>query len=471
MSRAALHAYRLGSHLLPLAAPLVLRRRLARGIEDPTRWREKLGHPGQPRPAGVLIWLNAVGLGEVLALRGLVAEMARQAPAARFLITSTARTTARVMAQHLPANSCHQLLPLDAPQYVARFLDHWRPALAIWAEQEIWPNAVMAATARDIPQVMLNARITAAGHARRARVRGLYQALFPQLARVMAQDEATAQRLQDLGATQVEIGPALKPAAPPLTADPAEVARLQAALAGRPVWVAASTHPDDEAEALAAATARPDRLLILVPRDTAQADGTAAELTARALPHVRRSRGEVPGPETRVWLADSYGELGLWYRLAPVALIGGSFGPIGGHNPWEAIVLGCAVLYGPNTANFIGDYATLAAAGAARQLAPGDLAAALTDPALTDQAARARALVTRARAAITPLAGELLGLAGLDAMAPTESPHDTPDRHEQPARGRVPAPDTRPRPIASGPVVPDHAPDPAAPGHQEIRHP
>lgn len=406
-----LRGYLLAARALPLIAPTVLRRRLARGKEDPARWREKLGEPSQPRPEAPVIWLHAVGLGEVLALRGLIAEMAAQAPDAEFLVTSTARSSALVMAANLPPRTRHQFLPLDAPRYLARFLDHWRPVLSVWAEQEIWPAAVVAAHARAIPLAMVNARITADSHARRARARGLYADLLARFALVLAQDQGTADRLADLGAQGVRIGGSLKPAAPPLSVDLAELARLRAALEGRKIWVAASTHPGDEAEALAAAL--PDRLLILAPRDIGRADQIAADLAARGLPFVRRSRGDLPGPQTRVWLADSYGELGLWYRLADTALVGGGFDAIGGHNPWEAAALDTAVLHGPDTANFAADYALLDQAQAARRVAPGELAAALQDPGLPALAARARALVAAAQGSLAPLAADLLALARL----------------------------------------------------------
>jgi len=408
-----LRGYLLAARALPLIAPTVLRRRLARGKEDPARWREKLGEASAPRPEAPVIWLHAVGLGEVLALRGLIAEMAAQAPGAEFLVTSTARSSALVMAANLPPRTRHQFLPLDAPQYVARFLDHWRPVLSVWAEQEIWPGAVVAAHARAIPLAMVNARITAGSHARRARARGLYADLLARFALVSAQDRGTADRLADLGAQGVRIGGSLKPAAPPLSVDMAELARLRAALEGRKIWAAASTHPGDEAEALAAAAALPDRLLILAPRDIGRADGVAADLAARGLSFVRRSRGDLPGPQTRVWLADSYGELGLWYRLAEAALVGGGFDAIGGHNPWEAAALGAAVLHGPDVGNFAADHARLEQAQAARRVMHGELAAALQDPGLPAMAARARALVDAAQGSLAPLATDLLALARL----------------------------------------------------------
>lgn len=409
---AGLRAYLLASRALPLVGPAFLRRRLARGKEDAARWKEKLGEASLPRPEGPLIWLHAVGLGEVLALRGVIEAMAFQAPDVQFLVTSSARSSARVMAANLPARTQHQFLPLDAPRYLARFLEYWRPSLSVWAEQDVWPGAAVAAHSRGVPLAMINARITAESHVRRARARGLYRDVLVRFALVAAQDPDTATRLTDLGARDVRVEPPLKPAAPPLAVDAAELARLSEVLAGRRVWVAASTHPGDEAQAMAAAKDLPERLLVLVPRDTARAGAIAAELSARGLAFVQRSAGGMPGAKTRIWLADSYGELGLWYRLAEAALVGGGFDDIGGHNPWEAAALGAAVLHGPDVRNFRADYAVLAAGGAARQIGLGELAAALQDQALAAMPGRALQLVDQARGSLAGLADDLLQLAG-----------------------------------------------------------
>ena len=154
----------------------------------------------------------------------------------------------------------------------------------------------------------------------------------------------------------------------------------------------------------------PAEFLILVPRDPARADEIGPRLAGADLTFARRSAGEVPARTTQVWLADTYGELGLWYRLADRALIGGGFDTIGGHNPWEAACLDTAILHGPDVANFTADYAALHAAKAAREVAPGALADALRAPDFGEMARRARALVDGARGALDPLAADLLAL-------------------------------------------------------------
>lgn len=410
----ALRAYLAASPLIALAGPLVLRRRLARGKEDPDRVAEKRGHASATRPQGRLVWLHAVGLGEVLALRGLIAAMARSDPALHFLITSSARSSAQVIGANLPPQTQHQYLPLDAPRYLRRFFDHWHPDLSVWAEQELWPGAVVAADARGVPLALVNARMTDAGFARRARARGLYGDLLARFALITAQDSRSASHLSALGAGQVQVTGSLKSAAPPLAADPVALAQVQAAVQGRRVWVAASTHPGDEAQAMAAQAtlwqADPRWLLVLAPRDAGRAGAVASTLTEARLPFARRSLGRVPSSTDAVWLADTYGEMGLWYRVAESALIGGGFDAIGGHNPWEAAHFGTAILHGPDVENFKTDYNQLQAKAAAFQLAPGGLATALQSADLPAMATRAAQIVHHAAGGLSPLAADLLAL-------------------------------------------------------------
>lgn len=407
----ALRAYLAASHAIPLAARAVLRRRLSRGKEHPGRWREKLGEASHPRPQGPLVWLHAVGLGEVMALRGLIAALAEQAPDTSFLVTSGTRASAELLAANLPPRTYHQFLPLDAPAYLRRFLDHWRPDLSIWAEQDLWPGAVVAAADRGIPLALVNARMNDQAFARRRKLRGLFADLLARFDLVTAQDEVTARHLRDLGAMQVEVTGSLKSAAPPLSADPARLAGLQVTLAARRVWVAASTHPEDEAVALAAQSALwqadPRWLLVLVPRFPDRREGILASAPA-GLTMTVGSHGQAP--EAAVHLADALGELGLWYRLAPLVLMGGTFGPVEGHNPWEPAALGAAVLHGPRVANFAHDFALLDAEGAAAVIEAGTLADKLATCDAAAMGARGQALAAAAQGSLVPLAARLLAL-------------------------------------------------------------
>jgi len=406
----ALAIYLATSRLIPLAAPRLLARRLAKGKELPDRWREKLGEPSLPRPDGALIWVHAVGLGEVLALRGLIAAMAGQSDA-NFLVTSTTRGSAEVLASNLPPRTRHQFLPLDAPAYLARFLDHWRPDLSIWAEQDLWPGAVHAADARGIPLALVNARMNAEAYARRRRWAGLYADLFARFRLITAQDDATARHLQGLGAKGVSVSTSLKAAAPPLAADPQALARARETLVGQRPVLLASSHHEDEFVTLAAFRALRHRpLLVIAPRDPSRGAEIAARVVEHGMTASLRSAGQ--GPVADVWIVDTLGEMGLWYRLCPVTIIGGTFGPTEGHNPWEPAALGAAILHGPRTGNFADDFSALHQAAAARLVMPDSLAAALTEDH-AEMAARAQALSQSAQGSLAPLAAELLALGGL----------------------------------------------------------
>ncbi|WP_108816397.1 3-deoxy-D-manno-octulosonic acid transferase [Loktanella sp. Alg231-35] len=399
----ALRSYLAASHLIPLVAKPLLRRRLKRGKEHPTRWPEKLGQGLAPRPEGPLIWLHAVGLGEVLSLRGLITRMAAARPDVSFLVTTTTAASAEVFAKNAPPRTLHQFLPLDAPRYRKRFLNHFDPDLCIWAEQDLWPGFVSAIAARRIPQCIVAARMNAASYTAHQKAKGLFRDLYQAMALVTAQDQVTATHLEGLGAT-VRVTGSLKPAAPALTSDPATLDTLRRATAGRFVWAVAPAYPADAERARAAhdilRQTDPTALLIIVPRHPS---GFADD------PVPKRSQGQWPDADTPVWLCDTFGELGLIYRVAQAVLIGGTFSDIEGHNPWEAATLSTAILCGPRTANFQADFEALIDAKAAISVAnSAGIATALREDDLQAHAQRAADHVSTAGAATDQLATELL---------------------------------------------------------------
>lgn len=410
-----LRLYLAATRLLGVRAWKHIESRRKRGKEHPDRWREKGADQMAPRPDGPLVWMHAVGLGEVLALRGLIEAMAEARPDLHFLVTSSARASGEVFDRNRPPRTIHQYLPLDVPVFRKRFLDHWRPDLAVWAEQDLWPGFVVDTARRGIPLAMINARMNARSFASRQKVRSLYADLYRRFAYVAAQDSLTADHLRALApGLAVDVTGSLKAACSPL-ADSPDRPTIETLLAGRAMWCAASTHAEDETIALAAQAKRhqrdPASLLILAPRLPARAAEIAAACEAHGLTYAFRSEGQLPAPTTAVWIADTFGEMGLWYRLCPVSLIGGSFGPVQGHNPWEAVRLGSTVLHGPNTANFAADYAQLEAAGATRLVTDAaSLDAALDAPDLRDIAARAAALQESAAGGIITLRDRLLDM-------------------------------------------------------------
>lgn len=399
---AALSLWLAATRLLSPFGPAILRRRLAAGKEDPARWTEKLGHPTLPRPQGALVWLHAVSVGEGLSVLPLLKTLTAR-PDVTVLLTCTTVTAASLLRDRVPDRVLLQYLPLDLPAPVTRFLTHWRPDVAVMVESEFWPRLIHATHAAGIPLILANARISDRSAARWQRMEGLARALLRRFTTLAAPDATMAARLVTLGAdpARVRVTGTLKRAAERLPASPAELARLRAALDGREVWCAASTHPGEEETVAAAQRALrdtlPAALCLLAPRHPARGAEIAALLAAQGLRVTRRSLGDAPGGD--VYLADTLGEMGLWFDLSPVTLVAGSLvAGIGGHNAYEPAVHGSAILHGPHVGNFADLYARLDAAGAAVQvdattLSP-QLARLLTDDkARADQTAAADAVL------------------------------------------------------------------------------
>jgi len=405
----------LATALAPLV-PLHLRRRAVRGKEIPARLSERQGF-GAERPPGHLFWLHAASVGETQSALPVLAAMAARAPALHFLVTTGTVTSAELLAQRLPpelaAHVTHRFLPLDVPAWVARFLDGWHPEAGAFVESELWPNLLAAARARALPLALVNGRVSGRSFARRRWLPGLTRATLGAFHLVLARSEADRARLAVLGAPRVLCWGDLKAAAPPLPADPAALARLRATIGTRPVFLAASTHPGEEALAVAAhrhlVETMPDLLTVLVPRHPQRGAEVAALALAEGLAVSRRQDGGAPGPEVAVYVADTIGELGLFYRLAGVALVGGSLVPHGGQNPLEAARLGCPILIGPHGANFEEAVTRLREAGG-----------------LVPVAASAAALAEGARTVLTNVS-YARGLADA-AAAVAEGQADLPDR-------------------------------------------
>jgi 3-deoxy-D-manno-octulosonic-acid transferase len=327
----------------------MLRVREARGKELPGRLRERRGIDTTPRPPGRLIWLHAASVGETVSVLPLLPELAEHA---RILLTTGTVTSAKLLEQRLePALAecvMHRFVPLDVPAWVARFLDHWRPNVAGFVESELWPNLLAACEKRAVPAMLINARVSDRSFIRWQRAPLLVQQVLRGFARVQPRSEVDAQRLRTLGCCELLEPGDLKLAAPPLPVEETELQRLSEILQGRPVWLAASTHEGEEALIVSAhqrlVANHPGLLTIIAPRHP-ERGGTIAADGYRSQGHAVPSEG--------VWVADTLGEMGLWYRLAPIVFVGRSLvAPGGGQNPLEPARLGCAISVGPNTSNF-----------------------------------------------------------------------------------------------------------------------
>jgi 3-deoxy-D-manno-octulosonic-acid transferase len=388
MQPIGLTAYRLATMALAPAVPLLLRHRARIGKEDETRMTEKLGHASVKRPDGPLVWIHGASVGECMAALPLVDGLMKSGR--NVLITSGTVTSAQLMADRLPGRAIHQYAPLDTPGATRRFLDYWKPTAALFVDSEIWPNILRGAHARGIRLAMVNGRMSERSYLGWRRAPRVAAALLSLFDICLAQDAATAKRLTQLGAPRVVISGSLKADAPPLPADDKKLEQLRNAVGHRPVLLASSTHPGEDETILPAQDALrrdyPDLLTIIAPRHPER--GAEIAMLCGTRLSLRRSQGALPARNTEVYVADTIGELGLFYRLAPFAFIGGSLVPHGGQNSLEAARLGCVVLAGPHTENFAQAYTALFAAQGMGQVgAASEIAAAakhlLSDPAKT----------------------------------------------------------------------------------------
>lgn len=380
-----------------VASPLITRhlhRRLQRGREDPERIAERFGRTATPRPSGPLVWLHAASVGEVTTALPLIEQLRVDHPGLHLLLTSGTVTSAKVAAQRLPNGVLHQYVPIDTPNAVRRFYNHWRPTAGLFLESEIWPNLVYQARRNGVPLALVNARMSPASFKGWRRLPALARTIFGSFARILAQSPADLDRFLKLGSPHADCTGSLKYAAAPPPADPVDLSELQNAFASRPVWLAAATHDGEETLVIDAhrrvANKNTGLLTIIAPRHPNRGDVIAAMIEDHGLRVTRRAANQPPTKATDVYIADTIGEMGLWYRLSPVAFIGGSLVPHGGHNPIEAAKLNSAILTGPHTANFGDIIAEFRSAGALSVVTDAESLANTLTMLLADQAARDR---------------------------------------------------------------------------------
>lgn len=397
--------------LTSAAEPLIrfyLERRRAAGKEDADRLAERFGEPSRPRPAGALAWVHGASVGESLSALAFIERVLAERPGFSVLVTTGTVTSARLLESRLPRRAFHQYVPVDHAGWIQRFLDHWRPDLALWLESELWPNLIQGVADAQIPLVLLNGRMSEASFLRWKRVPFLIRPLLGHFALCLGQDEEQTGRLSALGAPKALSVGNLKFAAAPLPVDEGALGRLRREIGDRPCWLAASTHPGEEALAArvhrAVAPAQPGLLTIVVPRHADRGEAIAAELAGEGHRVARRSAGDaIDGAD--IYLADTMGELGLFYRLAEVVFVGKSLLHAGGHNPLEPAQLGCAVVVGPQMHNFAEMVDRLRAGGALTEVADeaglaAGVAALLADPARRGALARAGRTVAEAEAGV-----------------------------------------------------------------------
>jgi 3-deoxy-D-manno-octulosonic-acid transferase len=405
---ATLRLYRTLSGVASPLAGAIAARRLKRGKEDPARSGERRGIASVDRPPGPLIWIHGASVGEVLAAAQLIERL--RALNVRILLTSGTVTSAAIVARRFPPDVIHQYIPYDSPRFVARFLDHWRPGLALFIESDLWPNLVLSGAQRRIPMAIINGRMSQRSFPRWQRLRGTIAALLDCFDLCLAQSDLDGERFSALGCANVATSGNLKldVEAPP--ADPRHLEQMRAATQRRLVFVAASTHPGED-EIIGSVHRRlarqiPSLLSVIVPRHPDRGATIAQAMAEAGCRVALRSQQQLPSDSTDIYVADTMGELGLFYRLAPVVFMGGSLVPHGGQNPIEAIKLGAAIIHGPHVFNFTDIYDALDQAGGAVRIEGADAFAKSLGYLLANPIARQRT-VAAAEQVVGRLGGAL----------------------------------------------------------------
>ena len=379
---------------------LVLARRVRQGKEDARRLAERRGQAALPRPDGRLVWVHAVSVGESITALGLIERLLRTSPDLHVLVTTGTVSSAGVLADRLPERASHQFIPIDRPAWVRRFLEHWRPDLAIVMESDFWPALLMIAHERGIPIVAANARMSTRSFDRWRLVRGISRPVFSALDLVLATSSRQAGQFRALGARRISVPGNLKRAADPLPLDEAEAAGLARAIGSRRIWLAASTHAGED-EAIFSAHRQllerhPDLLVILAPRHPERGPAIADQARAHGMTVARRAASEPIGPDLNLYIADTFGEMSLFFHVASVVFVAGSLVPVGGHNPVEPAHFDCAILFGPLMSKNRDIADEMTRDQAAVQLPGADALAPTVDAILRDEARR-RALSENAR--------------------------------------------------------------------------
>ncbi len=396
--------WRMVGRLIGPVVTRVLNRRAARGKENVDRLPERFGQAALLRPDGPLLWIHAASVGELNSVLPLLVRLLDDRPELHALVTTGTVTSATLAARVLPVRAMHQFVPVDLPAPVDRFLDHWRPDLAFFVDSEFWPGLIGGLAVRGVPLALVNGRVTEATVRQWSNASFIMRTMLDRFAVLLAQSPEDADRLIRLGARRdrVQMLGNLKTAAQPLRADAGDYTRLSAMIGGRPCWIAAATHAGEEAQA-ALVHARVmqrgrDLLTIIVPRHPDRGPAIAADLARTGLAVGLRSRGDRPERQVQVYVADTLGELGLWYRLAELVFIGGTLVAHGGQNPLEAARLGRALVFGPHMENFTAIVAGLREARACREVTDAQGLAATVEALLFDDVALRGQLAQAARA-------------------------------------------------------------------------
>jgi 3-deoxy-D-manno-octulosonic-acid transferase len=403
-----LSAYRRAAAAATSLAPRLLDYRLRQGKEHETRIGERRGEPSAPRLPGPLVWIHGASVGEFIAVMPLLERI--RARGFNVLATTGTVTSAALAEKRLPPGAVHQFIPIDVPPFVTRFLDYWRPDLALFVESDLWPNLIMSAAEREIPMILINGRMSERSFRRWRHFPRMIEALLTRFDLCLVRTTDDAERFAALGAPRIATTGNLKLDAPALAVDSTKMTILASAAKDRTIIAAASTHPGEENAVIDAhrrlTITFPDLLTVIAPRHPQRGAAIADIATAARLRSALRSRGELPGGGVDIYVFDTLGELGLVYQLAPIVFMGGSLIRHGGQNPIEAAKLGAAILHGPHVANFTEIYEELDGCGGANFVTDAGTLTVRVAAWIKDGAARARAAAA-AKACVDRLGGAL----------------------------------------------------------------
>lgn len=330
--------------------------RKKKGKEDSERFHERLGKPSFPRPSGALVWLHAASVGEAISVLPLINKISKDYPEINILLTTGTITSSKVLASKLPKDIIHQYIPIDKYYVVNRFLAHWKPDLAIWVESELWPNLLNETKKTGCPIVLVNGRMSENSYEKWKKHGSFSRDILSCFSNCLVQTEDDKKRFSSAGADNVIVVGNLKYEAPALPADPVETGKLVSMIGDRPLWLAASTNRGEE-EILNFVhdklSKKHDKILtIIVPRHPERCKEILEAFSGKNLNLAVRSKGDEITPDTNIYIADTIGEMGIFYRLSEIVFMGGSLVEHGGQNPLEAARLECAILSGVNTDNF-----------------------------------------------------------------------------------------------------------------------
>ena len=401
---------------LHIFADKILKMRLRAQKEHPTRWRERLGETNQVRPTGELIWLHAVGLGEVMALRGLIDIILQNKPDINFLVTSGTLQSAELFSQNLPTNTTHQFIPLDVHKFRQNFLSRWKPNLVIWSEQEIWPGFVKDCARLKIPQVWINARMADKAYNSRKWLKPFFEDIYANFKLISAQDEKTAQNISKLIKPhlkkRVRVDGSLKPAAPRLKSKQSIPPQIISVTEGKKILTLVSSHQEDEKfviHSLQKISKKLRPILVIIPRHIERAETIQDQCIKAGLKCTIQSEFRETAHRSDVYIANQIGAPAIWLPFTHLAVIGGTYCDINGHNPWEPIQFGAAVLHGSKTANFSEDFKELLISGSSTEvLERDDLVRMITQTNFDKQVRNARSLLQRKIKAVKDLSNDIL---------------------------------------------------------------